>query len=352
MTAGAISLTDRVRKPAPRGSSWTTPASDLRVMLNGLEQLGYDADALVGSAGLREVDLENPDARVSCEAYGAILSRAQQERFTPNLALELARRTPLGAYPLLDYLVATSESVGAGVRQLAQYLLLTGNPAVVDLHEGEDGARIELTGAPPPFTVEYFVALMILHLRNETDGRFAASNVSFRHQPDDAGAFERILGCPVRCAAPWAGVSVPVEAWRLPLRRRDPILRKVLESHANEILARLPKRTGVVLEVQRAITQCVTGGDARFETIARQLAMSRRTLQRRLAAEGASYQQLLDEARKGAAAGYLSDSILAIGEVAYLVGYSEPAPFHRAFKRWYGMTPEAYRQARREGRRP
>jgi AraC-like DNA-binding protein len=60
-----------------------------------------------------------------------------------------------------------------------------------------------------------------------------------------------------------------------------------------------------------------------------------------------SYQRLVDDARKEAAGRYLSEPTLAIGEVAYLVGYSEPAPFHRAFKRWYGVTPEIFRQKQR-----
>jgi AraC-like DNA-binding protein len=60
-----------------------------------------------------------------------------------------------------------------------------------------------------------------------------------------------------------------------------------------------------------------------------------------------SYQELLEDARKEAAERYISQSTLVICEVAYLVGYSEPAPFHRAFKRWYGITPEAFRQKRR-----
>jgi AraC-like DNA-binding protein len=80
-----------------------------------------------------------------------------------------------------------------------------------------------------------------------------------------------------------------------------------------------------------------------MSSMARQFGMSERTLQRRLADEGVSYQELLDEARKQVAGRYLTTSALAIGEVAYLLGYSEPAAFHRAFKRWYATTPEAYR---------
>ena len=96
--------------------------------MNAFERLGYDVDTLLASAGLRDTDLNDPDARIPCEAYGALVSRAQQERFTPNLALELARLTPMGAYPLLDYLVLTSDTVGAGVRQLARYFRLDRQP--------------------------------------------------------------------------------------------------------------------------------------------------------------------------------------------------------------------------------
>jgi len=80
-----------------------------------------------------------------------------------------------------------------------------------------------------------------------------------------------------------------------------------------------------------------------MSAIARQLGMSERTLHRRLAEDGASYQELLEEVRKAAASRYLDESPLAISEIAYLLGYSEPAAFHRAFKRWYATTPEHFR---------
>jgi AraC-like DNA-binding protein len=133
------------------------------------------------------------------------------------------------------------------------------------------------------------------------------------------------------------------------LRRRDTVLRQLLESQANEIVARLPRRTGLALEAQRALAARMGAGDIGIEAVAREFAMSPRTLQRQLAAEGVSYQELRDGARKEATGRYLGESILTINEIAYLVGYSEPAAFHRAFKRWYGMTPEVFRQKRRNG---
>jgi AraC-like DNA-binding protein len=87
----------------------------------------------------------------------------------------------------------------------------------------------------------------------------------------------------------------------------------------------------------------MAGGDASMQTVARLLNTSTRTLQRQLAAAGFSYQKLLDSTRHNAAVGYLADSSLSIGEVAYLLGYSEPSAFHRGFKRWNGGTPQAFR---------
>lgn len=351
MTARANSLTAHVTKPAAdAGLEWSMPVNGVRAFLDALARLGYDVQSLLAAAALRDGDLHDPDARIPCEALGAMLSRAQQIRFTPNIGLEVARVTPLGAYPLLDYLVLTSDTVAAGAGQLARHTRLVGNPVAIDLHENVDPIRVELSAGAAPFSIEFVASLMVLHFRAETDGRFAAASVTFRHQPDDVESFARLLGCPVQPAASWNGLTISADAWRLPLRRRDPVLRQMLEARAEDVLARLPERHGVALDVQRVLAREVGGRETGIEPLARRLAMSGRTLQRRLAAEGVSYQELLDEARKEAAGRHLSESALAIGEVAYLVGYSEPAPFHRAFRRWYGMTPEAFRQARRQAR--
>ena len=350
MAARANSLTARATTPSGRPeSAWTMATNDVRAFAAAFERLGYDVNSLLTAAGLRESDLADPDGRISCDVLGRFMEGAQRSRFTPNLALELARATPLGAFPLLDYLVLTADTVGGGVRQLALYYRLVGNPLIIEIDDDADPVRLVMTGTAAAFSAEFVASLIVLHFRSETDGRFAAAGITFQHHLDDVSGFEQRLGCPVTDSGSWNGVAVPLAAWRLPLRRRDPVLRRMLESHADDIVARLPSRHGVALEVQRALTPRVAGGDTRISSLARDLGMSGRTLQRRLAAEGVSFQELLDDARKEAAGRCLSESRLTIGEVAYLVGYSEPAPFHRAFKRWFGVTPERFRQQRRDG---
>lgn len=349
MAAHAKPLTDRVTAAARAGTvgRWDMPARDLRVLLSGLASLGYDPQVLIQSSGLGAIDLNDPDARVSCESAGGLIANVQRTRFTPNLALEIAQLTPIGSYPLLDYLVLTSDTVGSGVRMLGRYLRLLGNPVNIEIRDMDEVIRVEMGCSSSPFSVEYSASLLVLHFRREAAGPFVAAGVSFRHQPDDVAGFERALGCPVHGSAPWNGVTLTREAWNLSLRRGDPVLRQVLETQASDTLSRRPARTGIALDVQRALTTRMTGGDMGIAAIARHLATSARTLQRRLADEGVSFQELVDEARKEAAGRYLGESALAISEVAYLVGYSEPAPFHRAFKRWYGVTPDVFRQKRR-----
>jgi AraC-like DNA-binding protein len=318
--------------------------ADMRTFATAFERLGYDVDALLREVGLTRGDLDDPDGRVPCDLAGTFIACASKARFTPNLGLAVAQATPVGAYPLLDYLVLTADSVGAGLAQLARYLQVTGSPVAVSVHADADPVRVEMR-AVSAFGYEFEAALIVLRLREGAGGAFAPIAVSFQHQPDDVGAFERAVGCSVWTGASWNGLTITEATCRLPLRRSDPILRRLLESHADAMLARLPARPGVAANVQRLLASRVSRGDTRMSAIARQVGMSERTLHRRLAEEGVSYQELLDEARKNAAARYLCDSTLAIGEIAYLLGYSEPAAFHRAFRRWYATTPESFRSS-------
>jgi AraC-like DNA-binding protein len=344
MTPHANPLTKRATATGRVGGSGiTVPANDLRALIAAFEKLGYDVEGMLRAAQLRSSDLADSDARLPCEAYPALISHAQQERFMPNLALRLAAVTPIGAFPLLDYLVVTSDDVGTGVGQLVRYFKLVGSPVVLDVRENVSPIQIMMSGPSMPFSVEYTVSLTVLHLREETEGRFAAASVSLSHRPDDPMEFERVLGCPINSGTSWNGITVSPDTWRLPLKRRDPVLRGVLEHQAKEAIGRLPIQDDVVTEVRRVLSPRLARGETGIDVVSRELAISPRTLQRRLSAHGVSYQAVLEDTRREAAGRHISESKLAICEIAFLLGYSEPAPFHRAFKRWYGMTPQAFR---------
>ena len=312
-------------------------------MLRVLAQLGYDLDSLLAMAGLQREDVENPDAVISPSACAAVLAAAQRERRVANLPLQLAVHTPIGTTPLLDYLIVSSESVGQGLERLARYLRLV-NPGIrLVVDRDSHPVRVVIERARGAFETELTVALSVLRFRRETDEQLQAAHASFTHEPDDVAEYAEVLGCPIRVRASWNGWVLSKAAMSLPLRRRDPVLRRWLERQAADILARLPAHGDVRDEVRSALSNQLTAGDMRIDVVARRLATTPRTLQRRLSRAGTSFAALCDDARKRAAQTYLADMTLSIAEVAYLLGYSEPTAFHRAFKRWHGTTPHAFR---------
>jgi AraC-like DNA-binding protein len=313
-------------------------------MLSALDRVGHNVAALLAAAGLRAADFDDPDGRVACSAMGALFAAAQAARPGEALSLRLAQETTLGAYPLLDYLIVTSSTVGEGMRRYARHAQLTGAPLVIALHEEERPIRVEI--GMPGSDADYSVLLALFHLGREVPG-FRADYVSFTGPCADASAYEATLGYPVRSGADWSGFAVSASTWSLPFRRRDPVLQAVLEQHAAEVLARIPARRDVVDDVRRVLARRVSGGDTRLASVARELGASTRTLQRRLAEAGAAFQAVLDECRLAAAERHLQDASLSIAEIAWLVGYSEPSAFDRAFRRWRGVAPLVYRRRAR-----
>jgi AraC-like DNA-binding protein len=351
LTARATIARSRARtspapRPAPSDADLVFSSQFVRPVVEALERSGLDAAALLARAGLPRTLLADPDGRVPCAQYGALLTLAQQDLPHGSLALRLAQVTPIGAHALVDYLVLSSETVGEGLRRLSRYYRLVNATSPLVLHDHEDPIRVDVGAASLPFAAEYPIALTLLHLGRESEDRAVAQWVSFMHRPSDPAEFERALGCPVHVNAGWNGFALSRDVWRLPMRRRDPSLIRLLEPHAEAAVDGAATGATMRDSVRRAQARGLAAGDATIEAVARTLAVSPRTLQRRLADEGTTFHRLLDDVRREAAERHLSDSALAIGEIAFVLGYSEPAAFHRAFRRWHRVTPQSFRAMR------
>ena len=287
MTARADRLIEGAKTPDQAGSARSSyPASSARVFVDALERLGYPMEPLLANAGIRRADLDDPDARIPVKVWAPMFARALERRPMKNAGMRLATVTPIGAFPLIDYFIMTSRNVHEALTRLARYLRLVEPRSIPYVHEDEDPLRVSLEGSDTPFSAEFTVTLNLLHFREQTEDRFRATYASFRHTPDDIAEMERVLRCPVHTEASWNGWALSREACQLPFRRRDAALGSLLQRQADEALARLPPMESVVLDVRRALAPRVGGGDTRIQTIARTLATSARSLQRRLAAAG------------------------------------------------------------------
>lgn len=355
MTEGANRVTRRATMDTSRAAGGDASAPDvsapliaaggLRAFSDALDRLGYDVDSLLATAGLRRGELDDPDAMVPCAAMMQLIGGAAAERRHPNLPAQLAYVTPIGAYALLDYLVLTSDTVADALEQLVRYFHVTRSPVRFTLVHDGDVTRLVIDAGADTFAAQYDSTLVVHHLRAETGQRVRFRCVSLMNAPDDRRGLERLLGCTVVAPSTWSGVELGRDMLSVPLLRRDANLRRVLERHAEAAQPHPESDSSAVAQVSAVIASRLRLGVPALSAVARQLAMAPRTLQRRLAAEGTTFERLTDDVRRRTAERLLRDASLAVGEIGYLLGFSEPSAFQRAFRRWHRLSPLAYRRS-------
>lgn len=174
-------------------------------------------------------------------------------------------------------------------------------------------------------------------------------SVAFVHRADPASElaeYARIFNAPVRFGATVTEARFPASVLAIPIRNADARLFPVIERHAEQQMQQRLRETQMP-PIVRAVRECLIAQLAqdrvRVSEIAAALGLPVRTLQRKLAAAGASYAQLLDAVRRELAEAYLTDPALTLTEIAFLLGFTEQSSFNHAFRDWYGCTPQHWR---------
>ena len=322
-----------------------------RALIAACAKLGLDTDQILTAGGLARATIEDSDARIPIDRMQALWRKAYELSGDPDLALHAIEILPFGAYRVIDFLASSAPTIGGAITKVADYFPLVND--VVRLRCDVDGAFVRVTLEAPeqpaaitrPYA-EYTLAALFLRTRIATNHRYPLVRVEFCHpHPGQTREHERIFECPVAFGAPACGMVLTGEIWDTPRTGSDPTLFLLLDTHAKTLLDQLPGASGVVRRVRDAIEAELRGGSPRLESVARQLAMSPRTLQRRLSAEGVVFNDVLDQMRLRAAKTYLAKPDVAGAEVAYLLGFAEQSSFNHAFKRWTGRTPTEFRRA-------
>ena len=321
-----------------------------RALLDYCEKLSIDTGTILRAVGVERSLIDDPDGRLPLEQARALWRQAYQASGDADLALHAAEALRFGAYRVIDYLAGSAPTVGAAIAQVSAYFPIVNSAVRLPITtRGEDIAMGVVSPADPahitrPY-VEYTFAAVFLRVREATGVRFPLSRLEFAFPaPASSAEHERIFECPVRFGAAESAMRVGRAAWETPNERADPDLFGVLADHARILGQKIPTEPDAVREVRQAIVERLNGGDLSLEGVAKQLAMSPRTLQRRLRDHGLCFADLLDSTRASAAKNYLSDRGISVAEVAYLLGFSEQSSFNHAFKRWTGQAPNEFRK--------
>lgn len=308
-----------------------------------LSQRGIEPEALLGPA---------PDERkqpyVSIPVWRHMLETAAGKAGGPAFGLQVGRAISPRHFGIVGYLVLASASLGEALAHAERYsalvydvnplrLAIEGNQAVLRWGTGY--------GRPGQLVDETGIAALVRMARDITASDLSLAEVSFVNaEPDDLAPYEAFFGCPVHFQRSCTELRFPVSLLRHPLRQPDAALLALLDRQADAMLARQRPAGDDEEPYRRALVPLLREGRASLESLAETFHVSPRSLQRRLAAQGTSYQVLLDETRQALAREYLADSRLSLTDVAALLGFSEQSAFTRAFRQWTGETPGRWRK--------
>ena len=309
---------------------------------------------MLAAAELTREQVCDPDARLPARRADALWRLAYALARDPLLALHAAEALPPGAYKVIDYLGAHSATVGDAVSRLASYFDLVDPRAHLEVTLVGAAARVTMTaasGAPIPAPAQDFTLAAIVTRLRAIAGPFPLEAVELAYDAPSATAeYARIFAAPLEFGAPQPRLRFSASAWGAPIGAADPALLSILEAHARRLRDDLPKLGGLGRRLHEALVEELRAQrPATLAALAKRLAMSERTLQRRLGEEGSSFATLLDQARNALARSYVGDPELALAEVAWLVGFADQSTFSRAFKRWTGEAPGTWRSRARRG---
>jgi AraC-like DNA-binding protein len=267
----------------------------------------------------------------------------------PALPIRVIECVTTNDYDVIGFSCMTRATLGEGLSQAVRFARIWSDSSRWDLRIDERTATLELQIAEPQRLgvrcgSESALAEMIHGGRLLTGLRYAPVAVRFRHpRPPDASAHERFFSAPIEWSAPRTEVAIDAKLLAQPLLKADPGLAAYFERHAAALLEKCAEPEGMEYRLRSALAAELPRGVPTLETIAPRLGMSTRTLRRRLQEAETTFREVLDQTRCELAKRYLADPQLPVGAVGFMVGFSEPSAFHRAFKRWTGVTPAAFR---------
>jgi AraC-like DNA-binding protein len=315
-----------------------------------LDEMGKDPIGILSKAGVTREEARNPAIRLEARTQIKLLELAAEEVQDEWLGFHLARSFDLRKIGLVYYVIASSDHLADALRNAERYSQINNEGIRLRFSMQDRTAAIALDYVnvdrdAERHHIEFWLVTLVRICRQVTNGRLAPSRLKTKHfrngTPAEIRAF---FGVDIEFGASADEICFPRPVALLSVVGRDEHLNELLRRYAEEALARKPReRLSVRSKAEDILPKLLPHGKAMVPEVARQLGMSSRTLSRRLAEEGTSFAEILDQLRPALAKRYLHDETLPVSEIAWLLGYREVSSLTHAFKRWTGMTPRRFR---------
>ena len=328
----------------------------LQPLLEAAAAHGIAAATLARAAGVPPHGLDAPSASLAARDYVRLLDAGARLAGDAHFGLHVGQRVRMGTYSAYGLILLSCSNVGQALEQTARYERLAHDLGRSTLQR--DGAVAHFRWASNyPDASRHLVDSVFAGIRVCGDWLagmpLPPARLAFVH--DGGGQllrhaahrdeYVRVLGSLPAFNAPANTATFDAQLLDWPVPNADVSLYPVLCQHAEQLLAQRQAEAGggIGAQVQATIVAGLRHGPARLADVAAALAVTPRTLQRKLADAGTSYQALLDQARYGMARDYLRQPGLSLVDIAFLLGYQEQSAFNHAFRTWAGTNPGAWR---------
>lgn len=338
----------------------TISGSGIHSILAAFELMGLDIQSIKSLAGLNSYDLADPQLRLPCLYASHCYDIAQTLWQGEHFGLVHGHQYQPLSLGILGHLLATAETCQDAFKSYERYQRVFGEGLIFesvphtpqskdkdndkDYYIAELNIHPKLVDAIDKVVIDsFFVALMnCIRLLTGSEQAFAYVELQ-REAPHDQDIYRETYNCPVHFSQARNRVFLPAEIMDKRLVSANPSLYETLESKIILSGDCSNEEALFIKQVHLGVLKCLDGQKITVDRIANQLSMSSRTLQRKLSKSAVTFQDILNEVRMEFALREIRENIINIEETAYLLGYSEPGTFRKAFKQWTGKTPKEYR---------
>ncbi len=323
-----------------------TAVSMLRSLLHFLEHQGLGAQQLAHDAGLSDDLLAQHVRLVSSRYYAALMQAGMAETGNPLLGLEFGMAVEPDRWGMLGVLLTHCTNVAEEIAFQSRFQALVSTIGHARLVSSRDALALNWETSEPgiPALTEEALAAWVCFGRWATGQHAAPRAVTFRHPPQgDPAVYTAFFGCPVYFEQAFDGLSLSPEILHVPLRNPDAHLKDWLIQRAQRLQHELLDQD-IRARLAHWFADQLPFGVPSLAQAADDLGFTERTLQRQLHASGTTFKDCMTDVRIDLADYYLRDASVSIGDIGFLLGFSEQSAFQRAFKRWEAMTPRAYRR--------
>lgn len=323
----------------------------VRAALQGAARRGLDSRPLLAELNIHPELLDEPRARVTPEQFTCLVQRIWE--LLDDEYMGFGRQpSKRGTFAMMCHSIIHCPTLEKALQRGTLFYALFPDAPLLHLERDGEQARLVLD-ASPLWDPDHFLTESLLVIWHRLGSWLIGQRIrllesSFRYpEPPHAGEYDLLFPGPRRFAAPHTCLRFQACYLDMPLLQDERTLKRFLQNSPADLLARPDSGDSLTSQIRRLL-----GRDCRhwpdLEQIARQLHASPQTLRRRLREEGTSFQEIKDQLRRDLAIYHLGRDALSIQAIAEQLGFSEASAFHRAFKKWTGLTPGAYRAHRAE----